>query len=254
MRKGALRDNSACSCYALGEVMMMRDIGKNIKTLREGKGMTQEELAQALFVTRQTVSNYETGRSRPDIKMLLSIARALETDVNAVLYGPAPAQPLGRKRFLISAALFCLLTAAVMLLRPLALDLQKQRFLLAPRHAVELFLRPAAMLLGGWSAMQGAGLLLKVQPLRSAIRAKRALLALLLLCFALLLPFFLWSCFSDFRLFTESHVSTRFSLFPAYNAVLYRLVSLTCDHVSLYALWGGALWLTDFPKTPAGED
>lgn len=45
----------------------MRDIGKNIRTLREKKGMTQEELAQALFVTRQTVSNYETGRSRPDI-------------------------------------------------------------------------------------------------------------------------------------------------------------------------------------------
>ena len=254
MRKGALRDNSACSCYALGEVMMMRDIGKNIKTLREGKGMTQEELAQALFVTRQTVSNYETGRSRPDIEMLLSIARALETDVNAVLYGPAPAQPLGRKRFLSSAALFCLLTAAVMLLRPLALDLQKQRFLLAPRHAVELLLRPAAMLFGGWSAMQGAGLLLKVQPLRSAIRAKRTLLALLLLCFALLVPFFLWSCFADFRLFTESHVFMQFFPFPAYNALLYRLVSLTCNHVSLYALWGGALWLTDFPKTPAGED
>ena len=41
----------------------MRDIGKNIRTLREKKGMTQEELAQALFVTRQTVSNYETGVS-----------------------------------------------------------------------------------------------------------------------------------------------------------------------------------------------
>lgn len=39
----------------------MRDIGKNIKTLRTAKGMTQEELAAALFVTRQTVSNYETA-------------------------------------------------------------------------------------------------------------------------------------------------------------------------------------------------
>lgn len=254
MRKGTLRDNSACSCYPLGEVMMMRDIGKNIKTLREGKGMTQDELAQALFVTRQTVSNYETGRSRPDIDMLLSIARVLETDVNALLYGPAPAQPLGKRRLLISAALFCLLTAAVMLLRPLALDLQKQRFLLAPRLGVELFLRPAAMLFGGWSVMQGVGILLKVQPLRSAVRTKRALLTSLFLCFALLLPFFLWSCFADFRLFTESHVSMRFSPFPAYNALLYKLVILTCDHVSLYALWGVALWLTDFPKTPAGED
>lgn len=50
----------------------MRDIGKNIKALRKKKGMTQEALAEALFVTRQTVSNYETGRSRPDLDMLVS--------------------------------------------------------------------------------------------------------------------------------------------------------------------------------------
>ena len=42
----------------------MRDIGKNIKQLREGKGMTQEGLAEQLFVTRQTISNYETGGSQ----------------------------------------------------------------------------------------------------------------------------------------------------------------------------------------------
>lgn len=39
----------------------MRDIGKNIKELRCARGLTQEELAERLHVTRQTVSNYETG-------------------------------------------------------------------------------------------------------------------------------------------------------------------------------------------------
>lgn len=66
----------------------MRDIGKNIKTLRQQKNMTQDELAEALFVTRQTVSNYETGRSRPDVEMLLKIAEVLGSDANTVLYGP----------------------------------------------------------------------------------------------------------------------------------------------------------------------
>lgn len=42
----------------------MRDIGKNIRWAREQRGYTQEELAQLLFVTRQTVSNYETGGSQ----------------------------------------------------------------------------------------------------------------------------------------------------------------------------------------------
>ena len=39
--------------------MIMRDIGKNIRQLRTEKNMTQDELARKLFVTRQTVSNYE---------------------------------------------------------------------------------------------------------------------------------------------------------------------------------------------------
>ena len=40
----------------------MRDIGKNIKMIRQSKEMTHEALAEVLFVTRQTVSNYENGR------------------------------------------------------------------------------------------------------------------------------------------------------------------------------------------------
>ena len=66
----------------------MRDIGKNIRSLREKKGMTQEALAEALFVTRQTVSNYETGRSRPDVEMLTALAEALGADaVINIRYG-----------------------------------------------------------------------------------------------------------------------------------------------------------------------
>ena len=58
----------------------MRDIGKNIRDLRIRENMTQDELAEKLHVTRQTVSNYETGRSRPDVDMLTLIAQALNTD------------------------------------------------------------------------------------------------------------------------------------------------------------------------------
>ena len=63
----------------------MRDIGKNIKSLREEKKLSQDQLAEKLFVTRQTVSNYETGRSRPDVEMLTKIADALDVDANTVI-------------------------------------------------------------------------------------------------------------------------------------------------------------------------
>ena len=55
----------------------MRDIGKNIRQLRTAKNLTQDELAEKLFVTRQTVSNYETGKSRPDVEMLVKISDIL---------------------------------------------------------------------------------------------------------------------------------------------------------------------------------
>ena len=68
----------------------MRNISKNIKDLRIRSGLTQDALAERLFVTRQTVSNYETGKSRPDIDMLMRIAEVLNTDINTVLYGVQP--------------------------------------------------------------------------------------------------------------------------------------------------------------------
>ena len=41
-----------------------------------------------LHVTRQTISNYETGRSRPDVEMLAELAQALDADIKELLYGP----------------------------------------------------------------------------------------------------------------------------------------------------------------------
>ena len=65
----------------------MRDIGKNIKDLRSNANLTQEDLAEKLFVTRQTVSNYENGKSRPDVDMIVRIGEILNADANTVIYG-----------------------------------------------------------------------------------------------------------------------------------------------------------------------
>ena len=70
----------------------MANVGKNIRILRTKKGMTQDELAEKLFVSRQTVSNYENGKSNPDIDMLMKIAEVLDADANALIYG-IPVKP-----------------------------------------------------------------------------------------------------------------------------------------------------------------
>lgn len=66
----------------------MQDIGKNIRALRMRKKLSQDQLAEAIHVTRQTVSNYETGRSRPDVEMLTELAQALDVDIKELVYGP----------------------------------------------------------------------------------------------------------------------------------------------------------------------
>ncbi|MBR6707657.1 MAG: helix-turn-helix transcriptional regulator [Clostridia bacterium] len=50
------------------------EMGKEIRRLRDARGITQEALAQALNVTAQTVSKWECGTSMPDVQMLPQIA------------------------------------------------------------------------------------------------------------------------------------------------------------------------------------
>lgn len=56
-------------------------LNEKIKTLREEKGLSQEELANRLHIVRQTVSKWEKGLSLPDSQMLVQLAEALGTSV-----------------------------------------------------------------------------------------------------------------------------------------------------------------------------
>lgn len=62
-------------------------VGKNIKKAREGRGLTQEDLAERLNVTRQAVSNWENEKTQPSIEMLNQLALVLEVSVEELIYG-----------------------------------------------------------------------------------------------------------------------------------------------------------------------
>lgn len=51
------------------------DVGKRIQRLRTEKGLTQEQFAKRLFVSRTAVSKWETGRGTPNIESLKMIAK-----------------------------------------------------------------------------------------------------------------------------------------------------------------------------------
>ena len=65
----------------------------NLKTLRRAKGLSQEELAGRLHVTRQTISKWENALSVPDAELLLRLAEELEAPVSRLLGGPVEDEP-----------------------------------------------------------------------------------------------------------------------------------------------------------------
>ncbi|MBM6683283.1 helix-turn-helix domain-containing protein [Collinsella intestinalis] len=67
------------------------DIGARIREHRAAAGMKQDELAQACFVSRQTISNWERNRTLPDIESLKAIAGIFGTTVDALIGDDAPA-------------------------------------------------------------------------------------------------------------------------------------------------------------------
>lgn len=67
--------------------MDLNKISTFIKTKRKELGITQDELAEKLFVTEKAISRWETGRGTPDISLLLPLSKELNIDVSELLNG-----------------------------------------------------------------------------------------------------------------------------------------------------------------------
>ena len=63
------------------------DFNEKLQELRKRKGLTQEELAEALFVSRTAVSKWESGRGYPSIDSLKMIASFFSVSIDELLSG-----------------------------------------------------------------------------------------------------------------------------------------------------------------------
>ncbi len=90
------------------------ELGKRIKAHRAQAGLTQDELAQRVFVSRQTVSNWENDKSYPDIKSLLLMSEIFGTSLDSFIKGDLekmkqPVDPQEYARFEKESAIFAVL-------------------------------------------------------------------------------------------------------------------------------------------------
>ncbi|WP_253295963.1 helix-turn-helix transcriptional regulator [Enterococcus raffinosus] len=61
------------------------EINQKIKTERQAAEWTQEQLADKIFVSKRTISNWETGKTLPDIESVLRLAKVFQISLNDLL-------------------------------------------------------------------------------------------------------------------------------------------------------------------------
>ncbi len=63
------------------------EFSKKLQELRKHKGLTQEQLAKSLYVSRTAISKWESGRGYPSIESLKQIAKTFDITVDTLLSG-----------------------------------------------------------------------------------------------------------------------------------------------------------------------
>ena len=65
----------------MDEAVIYKSIGKNIKAIRERKGLTQEKLAEKAGLSLDFIGKIEVNINKPGLKSLIKIANALEVHI-----------------------------------------------------------------------------------------------------------------------------------------------------------------------------
>ena len=65
----------------------MIKVSKNIKKFRKQSGLTQEQLAEQMHLTRQAISNWENDKCQPDIESVARLAEVFGVSVEEMIYG-----------------------------------------------------------------------------------------------------------------------------------------------------------------------
>ena len=174
----------------------MHIIAKNIKQLRQEKNWTQQEMADMLFVTRQTVSNWENGKALPDVETLLKIAEKLNIDVNDLVYGKNNSNEILKKDMLKTLLYLSVSAILYVFFRYLGKKLIQNYTLYGTLvYGPYLILRPLALFFSGRILIQLfkiTGVIRHTKGIKNIHVFKNTLIGMLILCFV--------SCFDIIRL------------------------------------------------------
>ncbi|NMD45068.1 MAG: helix-turn-helix transcriptional regulator [Clostridiales bacterium] len=105
------------------------EIEKKLKEARVNAGLTQEQLAQKIMVSRQTISNWENGKSLPDIISIMNLSDLYQISLDDLLKGdPKMKEKMEKdvntakynKRLILTAGILIVLVVAIYFISVLA--------------------------------------------------------------------------------------------------------------------------------------
>ena len=63
------------------------ELARQLKAKREERGLSQDEVSKAIFVSRQTISNWENDKTYPDVQSLLLLSQLFEISIDELVRG-----------------------------------------------------------------------------------------------------------------------------------------------------------------------
>lgn len=220
----------------------MRDIGKNIKQIRESKRMTQDDLATKLFVSRQTISNYETGRTRPDIETLLNISSILDIDIHVLIYGPPSVLTRDKmlKRLCFSVISVVILLVGNYHFAEWAEQLKQMEYNAIPTFILNILYRPVIFSIIGYILMLCVSTFYQIAPVKErSARIIKALIITLIVIYALIVGRLLLSVLIPFKL-SSLWAKAAYMILGALPSQ-----NVPFSHLSISFFLGILLWLSN---------
>lgn len=89
------RDTVRCSWKEV--TMNQVKIGKFLRELRKGKGLTQEQLAEQFNISRRSVSRWETGSNLPDLDILIEMSDYYGVELKEILNGERKSEKMNEE-------------------------------------------------------------------------------------------------------------------------------------------------------------
>lgn len=98
------------------------EIGKKLKDARVNAGLTQEQVAEKIMVSRQTISNWENGKFLPDIVSIMNLSDLYQISLDELLKGDAMMKKKmekdvnvakGNKRLILATAILLFIVAII---------------------------------------------------------------------------------------------------------------------------------------------